>query len=71
MTVTVEWVFGDVINYSKHMNFKKNLKIGLGCAGEIYWVSAQWHNWVKNLGRCVLKIFGHIHLHELRNVQYD
>ena len=38
--VTVEWVFGDVINYFKHTDFKKNLKIGLSCVGKMYRVSA-------------------------------
>ena len=40
MRVTVEWVFGDVINYFKHMDFTKNLKIGLHCVGKMYRVSA-------------------------------
>ena len=38
--VTVEWVFGDVINYFEHIDFKKNLKIGLSCVGKMYRVSA-------------------------------
>ena len=28
---SVEWVFGDMINYFKFLDFKKNLKIGLKC----------------------------------------
>ena len=26
---SVEWLFGDIVNYFKFMDFKKNLKIGL------------------------------------------
>ena len=26
---SVEWLFGDIINYIKFLDFKKNLKIGL------------------------------------------
>ena len=49
--VTVEWVFGDVINYFKHMDFKKNLKIGLSCVGKMYRVSAI----LTNAYRCLYK----------------
>ena len=38
--VTVEWISRDVINYFKHVDFKKNLKIGLSCVGKMYKVSA-------------------------------
>ena len=38
--VTIEWVFGDVIIYLKHMDFRKNLKIGLICVSKMYRVSA-------------------------------
>ena len=38
--VSVEWVFGDVLNYFKFVDFKKNLKIGLSAVGKIYTVSA-------------------------------
>ena len=27
--ISVEWLFGDIINYLKFLDFKKNLKIGL------------------------------------------
>ena len=27
--VAVEWLFGDIVNYFKFVDFKKNLKIGL------------------------------------------
>ena len=31
VTVTVEWVFGEVINNFKFTDSKKNLKIGISC----------------------------------------
>ena len=31
--VSVEWVFGDVINYYKFLDFRKNLKIQLSAVG--------------------------------------
>jgi len=34
--VAVEWVFGDVVNYFKFLDFKKNLKIGLSAVGKMY-----------------------------------
>ena len=42
--VSVEWIFGDVINYFKFMDFKKNLKIGLSQVGKMYIVSAILRN---------------------------
>ena len=34
--VSVEWIFGDVVNYFKFMDFKKNLKIDLSQEGKMY-----------------------------------
>ena len=34
--VSVEWVFGDVINYYQFLDFRKNLKIQLGAVGKMY-----------------------------------
>ena len=34
--VSVEWLFGDIINYFKFLDFKKNLKIQLSSVGEMY-----------------------------------
>ena len=34
--VVVEWVFGDIINYFKFLDFKKNLKVGLSAIGKMY-----------------------------------
>ena len=38
--VSVEWIFGDVLNHFKFNDFKKNLKIGLSPIGKMYKVSA-------------------------------
>ena len=32
----VEWVFGDILEYFKFLDFKKNLKIGLNAVGKMY-----------------------------------
>ena len=37
---SVEWLFNDVTNYFKFLDFKKNLKIGLSSVGKMYVVSA-------------------------------
>ena len=42
--IAVEWVFGDIINYFKFLDFKKNLKIGLSVVGKFYIVSALLRN---------------------------
>ena len=42
--VAVEWVFGDIVNYFKFMDFKKNLKIGLSQVGKMYIVAAILRN---------------------------
>ena len=34
--ISVEWVFGDIINYFAFLDFKKNLKIGLSAVGKMY-----------------------------------
>ena len=34
--VCVEWVFNDIVNYFKFLDFKKNLKIGLSAVGKMY-----------------------------------
>ena len=38
--VAVEWIFGDIMNYFKFMDFKNNLKIDLSQVGKMYVVSA-------------------------------
>ena len=47
--VSVEWVFGDIINYFKFLDFKKNLKVQLSAVGEMYIVCALLQN-----ARCCL-----------------
>lgn len=42
--VSVEWLFGDVSNYFKFIDFKKNLKLGLSAVGKFYIVSALFSN---------------------------
>ena len=41
---SVEWLFGDIINYFKFVDFKKNLKIGLSSVGKMYVVCAVLRN---------------------------
>jgi len=42
--ISVEWIFGDILNYFKFLDFKKNLKIGLSAVGKMYLVCALLHN---------------------------
>ena len=42
--VSVEWVFGDVINYFQLLDFWKNLKIKLSAVGKMHIVCALLHN---------------------------
>ena len=37
---SVEWIFGDIINYFKFLDFKKDLKLGLSPIGKMYIVCA-------------------------------
>jgi len=37
---SVECIFGDIINYFKFLDYKKNLKIGLSTVGKMYVVCA-------------------------------
>lgn len=41
---SVEWLFGDISNYFKFLDFKKNLKIGLSQIGKMYIVCAILQN---------------------------
>lgn len=41
---SVEWLFRDIINYFKFLDFKKNLKIGLSQVGKMYFVCAILRN---------------------------
>ena len=40
----VEWIFGDIVNFLKFLDFKKNLKIELSPVDKMYIVSALLHN---------------------------
>ena len=42
--VSVEWLFGDIINSFKFLVYKKNLKIGLSSVGKMYIVCALLRN---------------------------
>ena len=42
--IAVEWLFGDITNSFKFLDFKKNLKIGLSSVGKMHIVSALLHN---------------------------
>lgn len=42
--ISVEWLFGDVANYFKFIDYKKNLKIGMSAVGKQYIVSALFRN---------------------------
>lgn len=42
--VFVEWLFVDIINYFKFLDFKKDLKIGLSQVGKMYIVCVLFRN---------------------------
>ena len=42
--ISVEWLFGDIINYFKFLDFKKNLIIWMSSIGKMYVVSAILRN---------------------------
>ena len=46
---SVEWLFGDIVEYFRFMDFKKNLKIGLTSSGKLYVVRALLRNALTNL----------------------
>ena len=37
---SIQWVFGDIVNYFAFMDFKKNLKVQLSAVGKMYKVCA-------------------------------
>ena len=41
---SIEWLFGDTVEYFKFMDFKKNLKLGLSSIGKLYVVCALLRN---------------------------
>ena len=57
--VTVEWLFGNIINDFKFLDFKKNLKIGMSSVGKMYLVCALLHNAITCLyGNSTSEFFG-------------
>ena len=42
--MSVEWLFGDIVNYFKSPDFKKNLKVSLSAVGKMYVVCAILRN---------------------------
>ena len=44
LKISVEWLFGDVINFFKFLDFNKNLKIGVSSVGKMYAVCALLRN---------------------------
>ena len=42
--MSVKWLFGNIVNYFKFLDFKKNFKISLSAAGEMYIVAAILRN---------------------------
>ena len=41
---SVEWIFGDIIDYFKFLDFKKDLKLDLSPVGKMYIVCALLRN---------------------------
>ena len=42
--ISVEWIFGDIVNYFKFLDFKKALKLQLSAVGKKYIVCAMMQN---------------------------
>ena len=57
--VSVEWVFGEILNYFALLDFKKNQRIGLLEVGTMYKVCALLHNGRASLyGSSTSRLFG-------------
>ena len=54
---SVEWLFGDIVNYFKFLDFKKNLKIGLSQVGKMYIVCSLLRNGLTCLYSNTIVIF--------------
>nr|XP_058949612.1 uncharacterized protein LOC131777344 [Pocillopora verrucosa] len=55
----IEWLFGDIINDFKFLDFKKNLKIGMSSVGKMYLVCAILNNAITCLyGNSTSEFFG-------------
>ena len=57
----MEWLFGDIVNYFKFIDFKKNLKIGLSNIGKLYIVCAVLQNALTCLYRNLTSEFLDLH----------
>lgn len=44
LRISVEWLFGDIVNYFKFVDFKKTQKISLSAVGKMYIVCAILRN---------------------------
>ena len=55
--VSVEWIFGDIINSFKFLDYKKNLKIELSSVGKMYVVCALLRNAVTCLYKNQTSLF--------------
>ena len=42
--ISAEWIFGDIANYFKFLDFKKNLKVQLSAVGKMYIVCVLLQN---------------------------
>ena len=47
--VSVEWLFGDIAEYFKFIDYKKNLKLGMSAVAKQYIVSALFRNFLTYL----------------------
>ena len=57
--VSVQWLFGDIVEYFKFLDFKRNLKLGMSSIGKQYVVSALLQNAVTCLyGNNTSEFFG-------------
>ena len=55
---SVEWLFSDILNYFKFLDFKRNLKIGLSQVGKMYIVFAILQNvWTCLYGNSTSQFF--------------
>ena len=52
---SVEWLFADIINYFKFLDFKKNLRIGLSQAGKMSIVVSYFRLRLKAVASRILK----------------
>ena len=64
--VSVEWLFGDIANYFKFLDFKNNLKIEISSVGKLYMLCGILRNTLTCLyGNQTSQFFGldppHIH----------